>query len=389
MDVGLITLEGGGISTVCYGLASQLSKRRISATVLTETPGKRRLESTSEFMKIERLHTMEIPPRFAWFQLQNYRYLTDRLSKFDVIHGVYPDASTIVTFNKTKIKRPFIVTFHAEPLSNVRDFVKTPLSSWTIQDFGHQIVEFPMLSYNLKRCSEKADHITVCSYSALREFQAAYKNLDMNRVTVVHNAVNLKEIDNNSRNVSLPPTENRPLKIAFAGRLFWVKGLLHLLKALEIVSRDRKNIQLHVFGRGPEESKMKQFVTKTGLSNIVYFRGRIPNKELIGELKSSDIVVTPSMHEAQSMIVIEAMACGKPVIAFNIPSMREMITDGANGLLAKPFEHEDLSEKILQVIDNSKLRDVLGKNAQQYVKEHHNLEKQVSAYIDIYSRYIR
>jgi glycosyltransferase involved in cell wall biosynthesis len=332
---------------------------------------------------------MEFPPRFFWFQLQNYRYLINRLSSFDIIHGVYPDASTMVTFNREKLKKPFVVSFHAEPLSNARDFLKTPLSSWTLQDFAHQIAEFPMLSYNLRRCSEKADHIIVCSYSALREFQAAYNNLNLERVSVIHNAVNLDEIDGKEVGNNVPlESERESLKIVFAGRLFWVKGLLFLLKAFEMISHDYKNIKLDIFGQGPEETKMKKFVSTAGLSTQVQFCGRVSNQSLIKELKKADIVVAPSLHEAQSMIVIEAMACRKAVVAFAIPSMRELITNGNNGLLAMPFDSNDLSEKIRQVLDNEKLRNELGRNAREHIKEHHNLQKQVVEYLRVYSNFV-
>ena len=67
---------------------------------------------------------------------------------------------------------------------------------------------------------------------------------------------------------------------------------------------------------------------------------------LLMELKKADVVVAPSFHEAQSMFVLEAMACRKPVIAFDIPSMKEIITDDENGLLAKSFDVAELAEKL-------------------------------------------
>lgn len=237
MKIALITLEGGGISTVCYGLAYQLSRKKIPVTIYTETSGKRELKSVSDSLKIAYLHRVELPPRSIWFQLQNFQFLLGNLSNFDIIHGVSPDASTLVTFYKRKLKKPYVVSFHAEPLTVARQFLKAPLSSWAPQDFAHQIVEYPLLSYNIRRCAKQADHIIVCSFAALKEFQNANRNLDLERVSVIYNAVDLDEIDGLDISDTYE-SKSENLSILFAGRLFWVKGLAYLLKAFEIVQED-------------------------------------------------------------------------------------------------------------------------------------------------------
>ena len=84
------------------------------------------------------------------------------------------------------------------------------------------------------------------------------------------------------------------------------------------------------------------------------------------------------------MTVLEAMACRKPIITFDIPSMSEIIVDGETGVLAKPFSHSDLAEKIRIVLSDKKLRSKLGQNAYNYVKEKHNWDRQVEKYVEIY-----
>jgi len=383
MRVALITLEGGGIATVCYGLAHHLSIRKTPVTVFTETSKKHEVTAVSDTLTIDSLRRVELPPRFFWFQLQNLKYLLRKTADFNIIHGVYPDASTFLAHYKQKLAKPFVASFHAEPLSNAKEFINTPFSSWTLPDFAHQILEYPPLSYNLKICAEHADRIIVCSLSALKEFQVAYKNLNPDRVSVIYNAVDLEEIKQiNSQKDSRVDCEN--LSIIFAGRLFWVKGLLYLLKAFELVSHGFKKVHLNIYGKGPEENKFKKFVSTARLDDKVHFHGRIPNKALIAEIKRADAVVMPSLHEAQSLFAIEAMACQKPLIAFDIPSMREIIDDGKNGVLAKSFDYRDLAEKIRVVLADRKLRLKLGQNAYEYVKEKHNWNNQIKKYIKIY-----
>jgi glycosyltransferase involved in cell wall biosynthesis len=288
-----------------------------------------------------------------------------------------------MSYYKNRLKKPYVVSFHAEPFANAKDFLKTPFTSWTPQDFAHQVMELPLLSINVKRCFEKADHVVLCSFSAFEEFRAAYSNLDFGKVSVIQNAVDLQEIDTVDENQDVSEN-NRGLSVVFAGRLVWVKGLMCLLKAFELGKGNFKNFQLHIFGKGPEEGRLRKFVTSAKLDNVVRFHGRIPHNQLIMELKKADLVVVPSFHEAQSMFVLEAMACRKPVIAFDIPAMKEIIVDGQNGILAKSFDPIDLSEKIGIVLSDEDLRNKLGKNAYNYVFEKHNREKQVEQYLQVY-----
>lgn len=387
MNVALITLEGGGTASVCYGLANSLARKEISTAIFTEKPRKisrKKYEKISQFSpNIKFLNRLDLPPRFLWFQLQNFRYLLGSLVDFDVVHGVSPDASVLLALRKRELNKPFVVSIHSEPLSYTRDFFNMPFSSWTLPGFAHQILEFPLLRYNLKICSEKADHIMFCSYSILKEFKIAYKKLDLNKVSVVYNAINLKEFDSGRTEYSVND-ENDELSIVFIGRLMWVKGLLYLLKAFRILVRDFKKVRLEIFGKGPEESRLKKLVSNWGLDDKVHFHGYVPKKMLIPRIKKASIVISPSIHEAQSMTVLEAMACRKPIITFDIPSMSEIIVDGETGVLAKPFSHSDLAEKIRIVLSDKKLRSKLGQNAYNYVKEKHNWDRQVEKYVEIY-----
>jgi len=200
---------------------------------------------------------------------------------------------------------------------------------------------------------------------------------------VIHNAINFDEIENVE---SDPESKNGQsnLSIVFAGRLFWLKGLTYLLKAFEILRRDFRDLDLKIFGKGPEEPRIRRFISNTGIKDSVHLRGYIPHKSLIAEIKKSDIVVVPSLYEAQPMFALEAMACKKPLVAFDLPFAREIIANGHNGLLAKAHDVEDLANKIRIILLDGKLRFEFGQNAYKYVKREHNWSTQVEKYLDIY-----
>jgi glycosyltransferase involved in cell wall biosynthesis len=383
-QVALITLEGGGISTVCYGLAKRLEQEKVHTTVFTETNRKQEICKLSDHLEIDRLHRIELPPRFFWFQMQNYRFLVNKLKEFDVIHGVYSDASTMVTRYKQTIRKPLVVSFHAEPFSNLLDFIKIPFTSWTPQEIVFHVLEYPLFKQNYKMCLQKADHIIVCSKSTLKEFEAVYQNkIDSSKMTVIYNAIDTYELDNIF--ASYKPRPPKQMSIVYAGRLFWLKGLQFLLQAFKKVAKDFPAVSLDIYGKGPEEKKFKALARKLDLEHRVFFHGRLPKNQLLLKMKDSDILVAPSLHEAQSMVVLEGMACQKPVIAFDIPSMKEIILDGYNGLLVRSFDVEALAEKIESLLSDEKLRLRLGKNACEYIKKKHSWETKIQEYLHIYN----
>jgi glycosyltransferase involved in cell wall biosynthesis len=124
------------------------------------------------------------------------------------------------------------------------------------------------------------------------------------------------------------------------------------------------------------------------MEDQVRFFGRIQHVALLAEILKSDAVIAPSLNEAQSLLVLEAMACKKPLIAFDIPPMQEIITDGRTGFLAKTFDVKDLSEKIRIVLSDRKLGLKVSQNAQDYIKQKHNWETQVEKYLKVYQNVI-
>lgn len=387
MKVALITLEGGGISTVCYGLAHSLAKKKIPTTVFTEAFGKPSVEKINEFLTVKRLGRLNLPPRCLWFQIQNFRFLTKELKDYSLVHGISPDASVLFTFQKRRLGKPFIAHFHAPPLSAAMTYLNVPVSHWTAAEVAHHILEYPMHDFVIRRCVADADRIIGCSYTALKEFKSAYKRLSMNRVIVIYNSVNFDEIDNIKGNPE-KAEEKTGTSIIFAGRLFWLKGPLYLLKAFEMLRKECKDLRLEIFGKGPEESRMKKFVLHAGLEKRISFHGHVSHMDLLAEIKRADVAIAPSLQEAQSLFLLETMACKKPLVVFGIPSAREIIRDKKNGLLVKPFDVRDLSEKIRWIVSDRKLQLKIGQNAYIYAKREHNWQTQIEKYLEVYRKVV-
>ena len=121
------------------------------------------------------------------------------------------------------------------------------------------------------------------------------------------------------------------------------------------------------------------------LSENVEFLGYLNHDNVIAEIIRSGIVALPSIYEAGSIAQLEAMACRKPLVAFDYPFAREYLKDSQTGMLAKPGNIDDLASKIRVLIEDKKLRDVLARNALELTYRRHNWETLADSYKQIYA----
>jgi glycosyltransferase involved in cell wall biosynthesis len=145
MRVGLISHEGGGISSVTSGLAESLARKKVPTTIFTGTTARTQdTEKLSEYSQVVRFPMVDFPPRSVWFQIMNLNKLLDELRKCTVVHGVSPDASFLLTYLKKKLKKPFVATIHGSARSFQREFFHSPLPCWTLGDVANHIFKVPL-----------------------------------------------------------------------------------------------------------------------------------------------------------------------------------------------------------------------------------------------------
>jgi glycosyltransferase involved in cell wall biosynthesis len=383
VKIALITHEGGGIASVTYGLAANLARKGISTTVFAPVTGSQpQSDPEKGSFEVVRFPALNVPPRTIWYQCLNLRKFREMLKDYDVIHGMSPEASFMLMTFGNRFNRPFVGTIHGIPRAGQRAFVNQPISSWTLSDIGYHFLEFPFHELAINRILEESDHTTLCSFSVLEELKT-YKLLRTPKISVIYNGIDLDEIEH----VPLVTNdEDQGLSIIYAGRLFWYKGVMLLLEAFKNVRKDIKNAKLKIFGRGPLEGRIKKFIAESNLEKSVSFLGYIPHRTLLAELKKSDIVAFPSLSEAQPMFVLEAMACKKPVLMFDFPFAREIISDQNSGLIAKRGSVDDLCGKMSMLLSDDNLRRRLGENAYVQVKKRHNWDLQSEKYLQVYER---
>jgi len=161
------------------------------------------------------------------------------------------------------------------------------------------------------------------------------------------------------------------INILFVGRLEKRKGLEYLIRACGILQDRYPNFRLIIVGPGTRlRPGYERLTEELGLNNVV-FTGRATDNELAEYYRTADIFCAPATHgESFGIVLLEAMACGKPVVASNIPGYASVAHHGSDALLAAPENPESLAQAILELIDNRSLRNQMGikgrANAEKY-----------------------
>ncbi|WP_323735597.1 glycosyltransferase family 4 protein [Methanosphaera sp. ISO3-F5] len=171
--------------------------------------------------------------------------------------------------------------------------------------------------------------------------------------------------------------------IIFVGRLAPHKHVDHLINSVNIIQEKIPDIKLTIVGKGEEKDKLIQMVNKLELEKNIKFKQDLTDEELITEIKKSELLVLPSTREGFGMVLAEANCCYKPVITYASGGTVEVVENGYNGFLIEPENIEDLTQKILETLENKELNQKLGQNGRKKVEKDFDWEKIVNQYINV------
>jgi glycosyltransferase involved in cell wall biosynthesis len=169
----------------------------------------------------------------------------------------------------------------------------------------------------------------------------------------------------------------RPFTVAFSGRLITLKGIDTLIAAFAVLRRRVPDARLVLAGGG-NASYWGDRAADAGLGrDAVSFLGHVPYADMPSFLHGADALVLPSRSESMPYAVLEAMACGLPVVATRVGGIPEIIDDGRNGVLFRPNNHTSLAGHLSALAEDVGLRARLGKAARQTAIDRHTLGEMV------------
>ena len=170
--------------------------------------------------------------------------------------------------------------------------------------------------------------------------------------------------------------------IGTVGSLRPVKNQSLLFNACKVILHHFDQVEVLIVGEGPLESKLKQEVQTLGLSGKIHFAGVQPNIPEI--LNALDVFVLPSRSEGMPNAVLEAMACGIPVIATAVGGTPEVVEDGKSGILIASEDEPHLVQVLKELIQNHEKRLAIGIEGRRRILSHFSLKKMVSEYQALY-----
>lgn len=265
--------------------------------------------------------------------------------KIDFIHAHWTIPSGLVAvIMKKLLKIPVLITAHAGDVFT---------NNQIIQSLNNYIVK-------------NADLVTVNSQAteqALSKYIKSPHDLTIIPMGVDTNKFKPQKIMKKTGN-----------KLLFVGRLAEKKGVAYLIEALPQIIKKVPKTKLLIIGEGPEEARLRNLAHKFDLGKSINFLGKIANNKLSYYYNLADVVITPSIQtkagdtEGLGVVILEAMACGTPVIASRIGGIPDIIEHDKNGWLVPPKNVSSLVGAITRLLGDQKLGNRLRVNARNRIR---------------------
>jgi glycosyltransferase involved in cell wall biosynthesis len=267
---------------------------------------------------------------------------------------------------KQGIDRPFIHTIHGVLADEYEQAKKN----------GYQTSRSRMANYFMHRLAKLEEQtaqdakliVTISNYS-LEKIQKHY-GVEKSKVRIVPNGVDTEKFK---------PTETQAARrqfglgnepcVLFVGNLIPRKGLSFLLEAAKKIVKENRDTQFLIVGEGPLKTPLTMSLESADLSGNFKLLGNLKEDALPAIYNCADVFVLPSIQEGQGIVLLEAQASGKPVVAFDVGGIDEAVRNGETGLLVKRGNSEELAEALLSLLADKTWRQKMGANGRGFVSE--------------------
>lgn len=257
--------------------------------------------------------------------------------------------------------------------------IATPIEKFDIGVLRKGIYRF------IDRLTESSVDRFIVVSDSLEKLLTSKRGISAKRVVKIHNGIELHKYhpayNSGKLRIELGISQDVPL-IGSIGRIIWSKGLEYLIEATKEIFILYPQARLLIVGEGPFKNKLVLKCKKLGIINNVIFTGFINDIREI--LSSIDLLVFPSLSEGFPMVVLEAMAMGKPIVATRIDGITEQISDGKEGLLVPPKDPSALAEAVSKLIGNRKLAKSMGLAARKKAEAEFSVEKMIAETEKVY-----
>lgn len=208
----------------------------------------------------------------------------------------------------------------------------------------------------------KNAHFSVLSESTRDDLIA--RGISEEKIRVIHPGIN------HSRYAASPEkTKNDRPTVIYLGRIKKYKGVDIGIRAISLLRETYPNIDYQIIGSGDYLNELRKLATQLNLEQNVSFLGFVAGREKVELLQKAHVLIYPSPKEGWGLTVIEANACGTPVVASHSPGLRDSVQNGKTGFLVQHGDVEALAGKINELLRDERLYDSMRTNAIEWAKE--------------------
>jgi glycogen(starch) synthase len=268
---------------------------------------------------------------------------------------------------KQGIKKPFIHTIHGVLADEYEQAKKNEYDS-----FRGRIANYFMrrLAKLEAETAKNATLIVTISQYSLEKTKQLY-NIDEAKVRIVPNGVDpekFKPIENQEAVKRQFGLGDKPC-VLFVGSLIPRKGLPFLIEAAKKIVKEQSETKFLIVGEGPLRKKLANSLEAANLSGNFTFLGNVKEDRLPAVYNCADVFALPSIQEGQGIVLLEAQASAKPVVAFDVGGVNEAVRNGETGLLVKRGSTDMLADAIMKLLSDKALREKMGANGRRFVTE--------------------
>lgn len=303
---------------------------------------------------------------YAW---KSYRFAQTLLQeeKYDIIQAFFTVPCGLVAWRlHREYGVPYIVSLRGSDVPGYSDRFR---------------FLYPFLR-PIARCIWRGASAVISNSQGLKEL--ALQTSPRQSISIIPNGVDTKHFMPKEHELS---TASNMIHLTLgASRVTDRKGIAYLIEAVHLL-KDEYVFSLKVIGEGNAKARLEQMVVEHGLQSQITFVGRVPREETLRYYQEADIFVLPSLNEGMSNAMLEALACGLPIITTRTGGVDELVPEGVNGLLVKQRDAQALSKALRVLAQDVDMRMRMGA-ASRSLAEMMSWEGVAKQYSEVYTKYV-
>ena len=371
--------ETGGMNVYVRDLTREFSRRGIYVDVFTRSQNPHLphvMHSLGEYGRVIHIPT---GPEEPYSKHKIFDYLPEFVDNvlqfarregitYDLIHSHYWLSGWAARDLQAVWGAPIVQMFHT--LGEVKNQIAAPSEREPQRriDGEREIMQF-------------ADHLVAATPAEEEQLVTLY-GADPRKITIIPPGVDTQmfhphEPDDAKLRIGVKPCEHMVL---FVGRIEPLKGIDTLLRAMGLLANECPlwchDLCLAIVGGDPntteneEMDRLKMIRRELGITDLVTFLGARDQDRLHHYYSAAEMVIMPSHYESFGMVALEAMACGKPVIASEVGGLAHLVRDGVTGLHVPNGDPVKLAKAIAQLAQDHELRERMGRAAHLYAQQY-------------------